>query len=134
MTQFMKLTVDGKYNTSDREFLWQFEVKWLSNFGNIVFINLILHIGIIEHLKVERKFSFWSFSVCWYVRSDNGRGEFNIVVVRSIRAPKIDINGIWSENNWIWIESVCSKSISEIQGTIFTRVTLDLQTLPKIGF
>ena len=49
--------------------------------------------------------------------------------MRSVGASEIDIDRIWSENDRIWIERIRSQSVSEIQGTIFARVILDLEII-----
>ena len=53
--------------------------------------------------------------------------------MRSVGASEIDIDRIWSENDRIWIESIRSQSVSEIQGTIFARVILDLEIIVSVA-
>ena len=52
--------------------------------------------------------------------------------MRSVWASEIDIDRIWSENYRIWIEGIRSQSVSEIQGTIFAGVILDLEIINYI--
>ena len=51
-----KITVDGKNKSG--MFLRQFEVKIVTNRGDMIFINRISHIFIIENFQIEIKFTF----------------------------------------------------------------------------
>ena len=55
---WQKTTVDGKNESVYGMFLRQFEVKIVTNRGDMIVINRRSHIFIIENFQIENKFTF----------------------------------------------------------------------------